>query len=537
MNQSDEKNKKDDFKKSSIGIETKSVYAPEDIKNLNFSEDIGFPGQYPFIRGIHPLMYRDRPWILRKYAGYSTSTEANKRFKFLIEQGMTGLSIAFDLPTQLGLDSDDPSAEGEVGRVGVAIDSLKDMEDLFEGISIEKVNTNMTINAVAPIFLAMYIVLAKKQGVDYQKMSGTVQNDILKEYIARGAWIFPVKPSLRFAWDAVEFCVKNRILGFRPITGNGYHIRESGANIFQEVAITFEVAKTYLKGITGRGIGIDEVAPLISFNFRAEDHFFGGIGKIRAARKIWSKIIRDELKAKSPKSMWLRTLAGGNGSLLTAEQPLNNIVRSSFHHLQSVLAGAQAVETAPYDEAYTIPGEESSKLCLRTGQILLYESGVSETVDPLGGSYYLEYLTKRIEDNIYEYMENIQKWGGIVEAIENQKIQSEIAKEALQREVDLQERRIVKVGMNMFTAQEEQPEIIFHQYDVEAAERQISRVKMLRRKRNFSNVKKALVQIKSKAGNNENLMPNIMNAVENYATVGEIVSVLKEVFGEYREYF
>jgi methylmalonyl-CoA mutase N-terminal domain/subunit len=516
------------------GIPVKPIYTPEDVKDIDYDSKIHDPGEYPFTRGIHKYMYRARPFTMRQYSGFATALETNKRFKYLISQGQTGLNVAFDLPTQMGLDSDDPVAEGEVGRVGMSVDTLRDMEDAFEGIPMDKISTSLTINSTASILMAMYIAVAEKQGVDPKEIRGTAQNDILKEYIGRGTWIFPVEPSIRLIGDTIEFCTKH-IPKYYPVSVCGYHIRESGANPVQEIAYAFEIAKAYIKHVQGRGLDVDEFVPRFSFNFDIHGNLFEQVAKFRAARRLWAKIVKEDFRAKNPKSMMLKMIAGGGGGGLTIEQPENNIVRGAYYALISALSGTQTMALCSYDEAYTIPSKKAALISLRTMQILVEEMGLTDTVDPLAGSYYVESLTNEIEDRIIKCMKKVEDSGGIVKAISEGYIQSEVSKQAYIHEKKIQSGEEIKVGVNKYRIDEEERNIEFHEYDSAQAEEQIKRLNRVKEERDSQAVKENLEKLKVAAGSDENLMPYIIEAVKSYATVGEISNVFREVFGEFKE--
>lgn len=516
------------------GIKVKPVYGPEDIKNIDLEQEIGQPGEYPFTRGIHPFMYRTRPWTMRQYSGFGTAKETNKRFKWLLEQGQTALNVAFDLPTQLGLDSDNPFAEEEVGRVGMAIDTLQDLEDAFAGIPIDKISTALTINPVASVMLAMYLALAEKQGIPWDQVRGTTQNDILKEYIGRGTWIFPVKPSIRLIGDMVDFCSKN-VPKFNPFSVCGYHIRESGATPVQEMAYAFEIAITYIKEVLSRGIDIDDFAGRIAFNFDIHGNLWEQVAKFRAGRRMWANIIKERFGAENPRSMVMRMIAGGGGGGLTIQQPENNIVRGAYYALISVLSGTQTMALCSYDEAYTIPSKKAALISLRTMQILADEMGLRDTVDPLGGSYYIEWLTGEMEKKITACMEDVEKTGGMVKAVETGYIQREVSQQAYIREKKIQSGEITKIGVNKYVMEEEKTDIEFHPFDPEVAEEQKKRLREIKNQRNDEEVEAALRGLKKAAETNENVMPHILQAVKCYATLGEITDVFKEVFGEFKE--
>lgn len=516
------------------GIKVKPVYGPEDIKDINFEKEIGQPGDFPFTRGIHPLMYRKRPWTMRQYSGFGTARETNKRFKWLLKQGQTALNVAFDLPTQLGMDSDDPFAEEEVGRVGMAIDTLIDMEEAFAGIPIDKISTSLTINPVASVLLAMYLVVAEKQGIPWENVRGTTQNDILKEYIGRGTWIFPAEPSIRLIGDMVEFCIKN-VPKFNPFSVCGYHIRESGATPVQEMAYAFEIAAAYIQEVLKRGLGIDDFAGRIAFNFDIYGNLWEQVAKFRAGRRLWAKIIKERFGAKNPRSMVLRMIAGGGGGGLTIQQPENNIVRGAYYALISALSGTQTMALCSYDEAYTIPSKKAALISLRTMQILADEMGLKDTVDPLGGSYYIEWLTDKMEKKIVKCMDKVKDIGGMIEAVKSGYIQREVARQAYIRVKKIQSGEITKIGVNKYEMDEEKAEIEFHPFNPRVSEEQKRKIKKIKKQRNENEVKTALLGLKKAAQSSENVMPHILKAVKNYVTLGEITKVFKDVFGEFEE--
>ncbi|HJX38544.1 MAG TPA: methylmalonyl-CoA mutase family protein, partial [Anaerolineae bacterium] len=428
------------------GVEVKPIYGPEDVADIDFEREIGEPGAYPFTRGIHKYMYRYRPWTMRQYAGFGTPRESNERFKYLIDHGQNALNVAFDLPSQMGLDSDHPLAWGEVGRVGMAVDSLQDMEEAFEGIPLDKISTSLTINSVATIMMAMYFVVAEKQGVPLQELRGTAQNDILKEYIGRGTWIFPVEPSIRLIGDTIEFCAEH-VPYYYPVSVCGYHIRESGANPVQEIAYAYAIASAYIEHVRERGLDVDDFVARLSFNFDIWGNIFEQVAKFRAARRLWAKIVRDKFGATDPGAMQMKMIAGGGGGGLTIEQPENNIVRGAYYALISALSGTQTMALCTYDEAYTIPTEKAALIGLRTMQILAEEMGLCDTVDPLAGSYYIERLTTDLEKKIVEEIERVERMGGIVKAISEGLIQREVAGQAYRYEQGIQSGEIVKVGV------------------------------------------------------------------------------------------
>lgn len=513
------------------GIEVERAYAPDNAP-VDYLQDLGFPGEYPFTRGIQPTMYRGRLWTMRQYAGFASAEESNARYKYLLAQGQTGLSIAFDLPTQTGYDSDAAMAEGEVGKVGVAISSLQDMEQLFADIPLDRVSTSMTINATAPILLALYIAVARKQGVSNDKVRGTTQNDILKEYIARGTYIYPPAPSMRLAVDVIEYCARH-LPGWNPISISGYHIREAGATAVQEIAFTFANAIEYVNASLARGLAIDEFAPQLSFFFVSQMDFCEEIAKFRAARRLWAKIIKEKFGAQKAQSMMLRFHTQTAGVSLTAQQPENNIVRTAIEALAAVLGGAQSLHTNSYDEALALPGENAVQIALRTQQIIAYESGVTNTIDPVAGSFYIERLTDEIQTRVEDYLAQIEKMGGAGRAIETGFIQREIQEAAwkFQNAVDNGERTVV--GVNKFTTDQPAHAHIWRP-DAAGQEKQKARLQALRATRDAARWSAARRALENAARGNENLLPPILNAVEAYATVGEISDTLREVFGEYR---
>ncbi len=520
------------------GIEIKSLYTEVDVINSKVkgaeNDDIGAPGQYPFTRGIHAEMYRKRPWTMRQYTGFGNAEDTNERFKYLIKTGNTGLNVAFDLPTQCGFDSDDAMAKGEVGRVGMAIDTLKDMEIAFDGIDIQNITVSLTINGTAAIMIAMYLVMAEKRGFDPKGLRGTCQNDILKEFVGRGTWIYPVEPSVRLVADTIEYCAENAPL-YSPVSVCGYHIRESGATPTEEIAHAFCIARAYLDEGLKRGMDIDEFAYRMSFNFNIFGQFFEQICKFRAARRLWARILKNDYHAKNPKSMWLRMIAGGGGSGLTIEQPENNIVRGAYYALISALSGAQTIALCCYDEAYTIPSEKAQRLSLRTMQILIEEMGLTDTVDPLAGSFYVETLTNEMESEIIRIMDDVDKRGGIVKLISNGEIQSHVSRGAYEHQRQLESGEFRKVGVNCYEIEENDPAVEMHPYKVEDAEKQEARLKTVRAERDNEAVEAALANLKQAASGTQNLMPALIEAVKVYATVGEMNQVLKSVFGTYQE--
>jgi len=519
---------------STSGYEMKRVYTPEDIQDLDYVEDLGFPGDYPYTRGVQPTMYRARFWTMRQYAGFGTAEESNKRYKYLLQQGQTGLSVAFDLPTQIGYDSDDPMAEGEVGRVGVAIDSLEDMEILFDGIPLDQVSTSMTINSTAMILLAMYIAVAEKQGVSQDKLSGTIQNDILKEYIARGTYIYPPEPSMRLITDIFEYCSKY-MPKWNPISISGYHIREAGSTAVQEVAFTLADGIAYVEAAIKKGLDPNIFGKRLSFFFAAHNNFLEEIAKFRAARRLWAKIMKNRFGVTDPEAMKLRFHTQTGGSTLTAQQPLNNIIRVTIQALAAVLGGTQSLHTNSYDEALGLPTEESARIALRTQQIIAYESGVADTIDPLGGSYVVETMTNEIEKRAMEYIEKIDQMGGMIKAIESGYVQKEIHESAYKHQLAVEKGEEIIVGVNKFQIEEDLKQTQILKVDPELEKKQKERLKKLKERRDNEKVKKLLNKIKEVAATDENLFPYVLEAVKAYATVGEISNALREVFGEYTE--
>jgi methylmalonyl-CoA mutase N-terminal domain/subunit len=521
--------------RTSSGIEIQSVYRSSDLTDFQEERDLGPPGEYPFTRGVHPTMYRGRLWTMRQYAGYGTAAESNQRYKFLLSQGQKALSVAFDLPTQIGLDSDHPLAEGEVGKVGVAVDSLRDMELLFEGIPLQQLSTSMTINATAAILLALYVAVAKKQGADLRGLCGTVQNDILKEYIARGTYIYPPRPSLRLTTDLFAWC-QRELPEWNVISISGYHIREAGATAVQEVAFTLADAIVYVEAAREAGLEVDSIAPRLSFFFNVHNHFFEEIAKFRAARRLWARIVQERFASKNPRSQMLRFHAQTAGSTLTAQQPDVNVVRVSLQALAAVLGGAQSLHANAKDEALGLPAEEAALLALRTQQVIAYESGVAHTVDPLGGSYYVEALTGEIESRAQQYLDRIEALGGMLHAIETGWVQKEVQESAFRAQRAVESGEQVIVGVNRFRQEDAE---LQHPLRVSATleQDQVGRLRRLRAERDAAAVQEALRHVEQAARGTENLLPPILAAVEAYATVGEISDCLRKVFGEYQERF
>ncbi len=513
------------------GIEEQRLYLPIEL-DQNYMQNIGLPGEYPYTRGIRPTMYRARHWTMRQYAGFGSATETNKRFRYLLEQGQTGLSVAFDLPTQIGYDSTHPLAKGEVGKVGVAIDSLEDMEILFAGIPLDKVSTSMTINAPASILLAMYLVVGEKQGLTYDQLSGTIQNDILKEYIARGTYIYPPKPSMRLITDIFAYCFEH-VPKWNTISISGYHIREAGSTAVQEVAFTLANGIAYVEAAIAAGLEVDQFAPRLAFFFNAHNHFFEEIAKFRVARRMWAKIMKERFGAEKAESLQLRFHTQTGGSTLTAQQPDNNIVRVTLQALASVLGGTQSLHTNSRDEALALPTEESARIALRTQQIIAYESGVVNIVDPLGGSYYVEALTNRMEEEIQKYLDKIDELGGAVAAVEQGYMQNEIHYSAYETQKQIENEEIIIVGLNRFRIEnEEQPDLL--RVDNSIGVQQVEKLHRLRQHRDQGKVDLLLKELADTAKSGKNLMPAIIDAVRDYATVGEISDVLRNQFGEYQ---
>ena len=499
----------------------------------NPESELGAPGQYPFTRGVYPTMYRGRLWTMRQYAGFGTAVESNTRYRYLLARGQTGLSVAFDLPTQMGMDSDHPLAQGEVGKVGVAIDSLEDMQALFDGIPLDRVSTSMTINSTAAILLALYVAVAKQQGADLRRLSGTVQNDILKEYIARGTYIYPPRPALRIVTDVFAWC-RSELPNWNAISISGYHIREAGSTEVQEVAFTLADGIAYVEAAIGAGLAVDEFAPQLSFFFNAHNEFLAQVAKFRAARRLWARLMRERFGAKDPRSWMLRFHAQTAGSALTAQQPENNIVRVAIQALAAVLGGCQSLHANSLDEALALPTEEAATIALRTQQIIAQETGVANTIDPLGGAYAIEKLTDDIEDGARAYIEKIDALGGMLRAIETGFVQTEIQKAAFDYQRSVESGDQVVVGVNRFTSTDAKP-VPTLRIDPEIEREQVRRLRAMRERRDAAKVQASLADIERRAKGTENLMPAILDAVESYATVGEISDALRRAFGEYQE--
>src|ERR1700726_3793062 len=520
---------------SSSHIPIRPLYTPADLTapDWNYDRDAGYPGEFPYTRGVQATMYRGRLWTMRQYEGMGDAEESNKRYKYLLANGTTGLSVAFDLPTQIGLDSDNPLAMGEVGKVGVAIDSIEDMQRLFDGIDLTAISTSMTINATASILLALYVAVARRQGRDIRKLSGTVQNDVLKEYIARGTYIYPPQQAMRIITDLFAWSNEN-LPEWNTISISGYHMREAGSTAVQEVAFTLGNGIAYVEAAIRAGLDVDQFAPRLSFFFNAHSNFLEEVAKFRAARRMWARIMREHFKAKNPRSWMLRFHTQTAGSTLTAQQPENNIVRTAIQALAAVLGGTQSLHTNSYDEALALPTEQAARIALRTQQIIGYESGVSQTIDPLAGSYYVEWLTNEIEKCAAEYLGKIEVMGGMLKAIERGFVQQEIQTAAYEYQQAWDREQAIVVGVNRFELQEEKA-IPIQKIDPALEPKQIERVQALRSRRDAGPCKEALKQVEDAARARDNVMPQILAAVEAYATVGEIADAMRRVFGEYRE--
>ena len=515
--------------KTTSHIELKRLYTPLDVADLDYCDDLGFPGESPFTRGVQPTMYRGRLWTMRQYAGFATPEETNKRYKYLLEHGQTGLSVAFDLPTQIGYDSDHPLSDGEVGKVGVAIDTLKDIEILFDGIPLDKVSTSMTINSTAAILLTMYIAVAEKQGVKSEVLQGTIQNDILKEYAARGTYIYPPLESMRIVTDIFAFC-KNRVPRWNSISISGYHMREAGCSAVQEVAFTLADGIAYVEAAIRVGLDVDSFASRLAFFFCCHNTFIEEIAKFRAARKLWAKIMKERFKAKRDESCMLRFHTQTAGCSLTAQQPDNNVVRVAFQALAAVLGGTQSLHTNSRDEAYALPTEDSVRLALRTQQLIAFESGVADMIDPFGGSYAVEALTEEIERKSTEYIEKIEAMGGAIKAIESGYIQGEIGESAYQYQKEIETKKRIIVGLNQFQMEEEPLRDILR-IKPEVEQYQKEKLARVKKERNNTKVKETLAILKKAAQGTDNMVPPILEAVKVYATLGVISDTLREVFG------
>ncbi|HWO93549.1 MAG TPA: methylmalonyl-CoA mutase family protein [Dehalococcoidia bacterium] len=518
---------------TSSGATIDPIYAPDDLEGWSYDEKLGYPGEFPFTRGVQPTMYRGRFWTMRQYAGFGDAEESNRRYRYLLHQGQTGLSVAFDLPTQIGYDADDPMAEGEVGKVGVSICSIRDMETLFDGIPLEDVTTSMTINATAPILLALYVAVGKKQGADLSKLGGTIQNDILKEYIARGTYIFPPKPSMRLITDVFAYC-RDELPAWNTISISGYHMREAGCTAAQEVAFTIADAIAYVQSALDAGLSFDEFAGRLSFFFACHNNFLEEVAKFRAARRLWAHIARDRFGAQDSRSMMMRFHTQTGGATLTAQQIDNNVVRTTVQALAAVLGGTQSLHTNSMDEALALPSEHAVQVALRTQQVLAYESGVADTVDPLAGSYFIEHLTDEIEQEARDYIDRIDKIGGAVVAIEHGFQQREIQESAFRLQMEIERGERIIVGVNRFQTEEPPYEDILR-VDPRVGERQRARLAQLRAERDGAAAERALADIEAAAQGTQNLVPLFVTAVENGVTVGEICGVLRGIWGEHKE--
>ncbi len=524
-----------DFKFETVsGLPVNDIYTPEDIKDLDYMKDLGFPGQYPYTRGVQSNMYRGRLWTMRQFAGFGTARESNERFKFLLNRGQTGLSVAFDMPTIMGYDSDHPRSLGEVGRVGVAIDSLADMETLFDGIPLEQVSTSMTTNAPASILWCMYIATGEKQGVASEKLRGTIQNDILKEYIAQKSWIFPPKPSMRLITDIFKYA-KQYVPKWNSVSISGYHIREAGSTAVQELAFTLADGFAYVEAGMEVGLDVDDFAPRLSFFFNSHNDFFEEIAKYRAARRIWARRMKEKYGAKDPKSLLCRFHTQTAGCSLTAQQPENNIVRTAFQALAAVLGGTQSLHTNSMDEVLALPTEKSVQIALRTQQLIAYETGAANVMDPLAGSYYIESLTDKMEAEAEKYFEEIERRGGVLASIDQNYFQQEIADAAYRFQKDVDKKEKIVVGVNEFVDEDEELDIELLKIDPELEQAQVDHLKELRSKRDNNRVNDTLDALKKAASGPDNLIPYILDCVRAYTTQGEIIDTMREVFGEYKE--
>ena len=524
--------RRDKFETSSA-IELPADFNPENTTPINYAEDLGAPGEFPYTRGVRPNMYRGKFWTMRQYAGFATARESNARYKYLLSQGTTGLSVAFDLPTQIGLDSDDELALGEVGKVGVAIDSLDDMMTLLDGIPLDQVSTSMTINSTASTLLCLYLAVAKKQGVAFDKVSGTIQNDILKEYIARGTYIYPPKPSLRLITDTFAYCAAE-VPNWNTISISGYHIREAGSTAAQEIAFTLADGICYVQAAIDVGLEVDKFAPRLSFFFNSHNNLLEEIAKFRAARRLWARIMKDRFGAKDPKSLMLRFHTQTAGSTLTAQQPEVNVVRTTIQALAAVLGGTQSLHTNSMDEALSLPTENAARVALRTQQVIAHESGVADTVDPFAGSYAIEELTTQLEKRAVEYIEKIDAMGGMLRAIETGYVQREIQEAAYQYQLAVEKHDAVVVGVNKFQTEATEP-IPIMTIDQEIERSQIERLRAVRERRDSARANSAVADLQSAAAGTENLLPRILHCVESEVTVGEISNALRKVWGEYKE--
>lgn len=525
--------RKNEFRNTS-DIPIKRLYTPEDIEKLDYVQDLGFPGEYPFTRGVHATMYRGRFWTMRMFSGFGTAEQTNKRFKYLLKEGETGLSIAFDYPTIMGYDSDHPMGKGEVGICGVAVASLKDMEVLLDGIPLDKVTTSMTINGPAAVLLAMYVAVGDKQGVPREKIGGTTQNDNLKEYFAQKLCIYPPKPSVKLTTDIIEYCARH-LPKWNPISISGYHIREAGANAVQELAFTLYDGIAYVESTLERGLKVDDFAHRLSFFFASHNDFFEEVAKFRAARRLWAKLMKERFHAKNPRSMWMRMHIQTSGCTLTAQQPLDNIMRTTIQALAAVLGGTQSLHTNSFDEALCLPGEQAVRVALRTQQIIAHESGAANTIDPLAGSYYIEALTNEMEEKAMDYIQKVDDMGGAIAAIEKGFFQKEIADSSYKYQREVDEKKRVIVGVNDYKIEKEKLPIELLRIDPKVEKEQVANLQKLRRERDNRKVEEALSKLHRSGEKDENLMPPIIEAVKAYASLGEICEVLRQIYGEYKE--
>jgi methylmalonyl-CoA mutase N-terminal domain/subunit len=525
--------RKNEFRNTS-NMPIKRLYTPEDVKDLDYLQDLGFPGEHPFLRGVHATMYRGRFWTMRQFSGFGTAEQTNKRFKYLLKEGETGLSIAFDYPTIMGYDSDHPMGKGEVGICGVAISSLKDMQVLLNGIPLDKVTTSMTINGPAAMLLAMYVAVGDKQGISREKLGGTTQNDNLKEYFAQKLCIYPPKSSVKLTTDIIEYCARN-LQRWNPISISGYHIREAGANAVQELAFTIYDGITYVESTLQRGLKVDDFADRLSFFFASHNDFFEELAKFRAARRLWARLMKERFHAKNPRSMWMRMHVQTSGCTLTAQQPLNNITRTTIQALAAVLGGTQSLHTNSFDEALALPGEEAVRVALRTQQIIAHESGATNTIDPLAGSYYVEALTNEMEEKATEYIQKVDDMGGAMVAIEKGFFQKEIADSSYKYQREIEERKRTIVGVNNYQIEKEGYPIKLLRVDPHVEKEQVANLQNVRKTRDNRKAEEMLDKLELSAEKDENLMPAIIEAVKAYATLGEICSVLRKVYGEYKE--
>jgi methylmalonyl-CoA mutase N-terminal domain/subunit len=526
------KERRSEFRNTSNML-IKRLYTPEDNKSMDYMRDIGFPGEYPFLRGVHATMYRGRLWTMRQFSGFGTAVQTNKRFKYLLKEGETGLSIAFDYPTIMGYDSDHPMGQGEVGICGVAVASLRDMETLLHGIPLDKVTTSMTINGPAAMLLAMYVAVGDKQGVSRDKLGGTTQNDNLKEYFAQKLCIYPPKPAVKLTTDIIEYCAKH-LTRWNPISISGYHIREAGASAAQELAFTIYDGITYVESTMKRGLKVDDFAHRLSFFFASHNDFFEEVAKFRAARRIWAKLMKERFHAKNPRSMWMRMHVQTSGCTLTAQQPLNNITRTTIQALAAAVGGTQSLHTNSFDEALALPSENAVRVALRTQQIVAHESGATHTIDPLAGSFYIEALTNEMEEKTFEYIRKVDEMGGAIVAIEKGFFQKEIADSAYKYQREIDENKRIIVGVNDFKIEKETP-IELLRVDPKVEQEQLANLHALKKERDKKKVNAVLDKLRSSAEKDENLMPTIIESVKAYATLGEICEVLRQAYGEYKE--